>query len=134
MEQLCTFERSAEWQSVLDYAQALPDALADHPFERDFVTTVLRHGGSRKWFGLLMHLPGARIGRSDLPVVDLLNLKCAPEDGIIARALFDGIMPAYHMSKTHWITVVLDGSVPCEFRNRLIAKSFMLTREKKHDK
>ena len=24
----------------------------------------------------------------------------------------DGIMPAYHMNKMHWITVRLDGTVP----------------------
>jgi predicted DNA-binding protein (MmcQ/YjbR family) len=35
------------------------------------------------------------------------------------------------MNKTHWITVVLDGSVPQEFINRLVAKSYMLTRGKR---
>ena len=119
------------WQDALRYGMELPGAVADHPFEEDFITTVLRHGDSRKWFALLMRVPGGKIGKSEIPFVDLLNLKCAPEDGIIARELFDGILPAYHMNKTHWITVVLDGSVPTAFCERMIAKSYMLTRRKK---
>ncbi|MBQ8912024.1 MAG: MmcQ/YjbR family DNA-binding protein [Clostridia bacterium] len=131
MEEMTAFVPSREWQEALSYGESLPGAVFDHPFEEDFVTTVLRHRGNRKWFGLLMRVPGRKIGRAELPFVDLLNLKCAPEDAIIARELFAGILPAYHMSKTHWITVVLDGSVPGEFRDRLMAKSYMLTRGKK---
>ena len=115
-----------QWGQVLSFAQSLPQTTSDQPFKEDFVTTVLRHRDSKKWFGLLMRVSGRKIGRGEDPV-ELLNLKCAPEDGIIARELFDGILPAYHMNKSHWITVVLDGSVPQEFINRLIAKSYMLT-------
>ena len=39
----------------------------------------------------------------------------------------DGIMPAYHMNKMHWITVRLDGTVPEERVFDLIGMSFMAT-------
>lgn len=39
----------------------------------------------------------------------------------------DGIMPAYHMNKLHWISVLLDGSVPEEKVRELIDMSFMAT-------
>ena len=35
-------------QEVLDMALALPGAVSDMPFDEDFDTTVLRHGGTGK--------------------------------------------------------------------------------------
>jgi len=40
-----------------------------------------------------------------------VNLKCDPERAIQLREEFEGIVPGYHMSKTHWNTVTSDGSV-----------------------
>ncbi len=39
----------------------------------------------------------------------------------------EGIMPAYHMNKMHWITVLLDGTVPKERVFDLIDMSFLAT-------
>ena len=44
--------------------------------------------------------------------VDVFNLKV---DDMFFRDVIireEGIMPAYHMNKMHWITVLLDGTVP----------------------
>lgn len=40
-----------------------------------------------------------------------INLKCKPELAIQLREEYDCVFPGYHMSKTHWNTVVIDGSV-----------------------
>ena len=47
-----------------------------------------------------------------------------------------GIFPAYHMSKTHWISVALDGTVEKEKIEWLLDLSFDLTakRIKRHPK
>ena len=121
------------WQAAQAYATSLPEVLLDQPFQEDFETTVIRHVKSRKWFCLFMRVSAHKIGREGSEPVELLNLKCDPEDGIVARELFEGILPAYHMNKTHWITVVLDGSVPKAFVNRLIAKSYLLTKGRKNE-
>lgn len=39
----------------------------------------------------------------------------------------DGIMPAYYMNKQHWITALLDGTVPEDKVFDLIDMSFMAT-------
>lgn len=39
-----------------------------------------------------------------------VNLKCDPEKAIELREEFSGVLPGYHMNKTHWNTVVFDGS------------------------
>lgn len=40
-----------------------------------------------------------------------INLKCEPELAVQLREEYDCVIPGYHMSKTHWNTVVIDGSV-----------------------
>lgn len=42
----------------------------------------------------------------------------------------EGILPAYHMNKEHWITVLLDGTVEKEEICNLIDISFELTIKK----
>ncbi len=41
----------------------------------------------------------------------VLNLKCDPEKAIELRERYPAVQPGYHMSKKHWNTVYMDGSV-----------------------
>ncbi len=41
-----------------------------------------------------------------------VNLKCTPERAVELRDRYDAVTAGYHMNKTMWNTVVLDGSVP----------------------
>ena len=115
--------------AVMEFALSLANAVADQPFEEDFETTVFRHGEGGKWFGLLMNLPKRRVGIESDGMVDVLNLKIDPEESYAVREMFEGILPAYHMNKRHWISVVLDGSVPMDFCEILIEKSYGLTKK-----
>jgi len=38
-----------------------------------------------------------------------VNLKCDPERAVELREQYDQIKPGYHMNKTHWNTVTLEG-------------------------
>lgn len=40
-----------------------------------------------------------------------INLKCDPENAVLLREQYDSIKPAFHMNKTHWITVFVDGTI-----------------------
>ena len=40
-----------------------------------------------------------------------INLKCDPERAVLLREEYAAVTPGYHMNKTHWNTVTLDGSV-----------------------
>lgn len=120
-----------EREKITDFACTLPDAVPDKPFEDDFDTTVFRHGEGGKWFGLVMNVEKSRVGLAGEGKVDVLNLKCDPEEGFIVREMYEGIIPAYHMNKRHWISVILNGSVPLDFTQRLIEKSYGLTDKKR---
>ena len=43
-----------------------------------------------------------------------LSLKCDPGVAEALRAAYPAVTPGYHLSKRHWNTVLLDGSVPAE--------------------
>ena len=34
-----------------------------------------------------------------------LNLKCDPMEAEFFRRVYEGVIPGYHMNKTHWNTV-----------------------------
>lgn len=55
-----------------------------------------------------------------------VNLKCDPEKALELRERYEGIVPGYHMSKKHWNTVDLEGSVPKKLICELIDHSFEL--------
>lgn len=114
-------------EEILSYADSLLGASHDCPFDLDFETTVLRHTASEKWFGVILRAPAAKVMAGATGEWELLNLKCAPEDIPILCELYEGICPAYHMNKRHWISVVLSMSIPDTLLCRLIADSHRLT-------
>ncbi|TKB53332.1 MmcQ/YjbR family DNA-binding protein [Ferrimonas aestuarii] len=55
-----------------------------------------------------------------------LNLKCDPDEALALRDIFPSVIPAYHMNKKHWNTVILDGSIPNGEIERMMDSSFEL--------
>ena len=102
------------------------NAISDFPWESDPDYEVFRHGNNKKWFALIMNIPKAKLGLPSDEMTDVVNLKCDP---LLIGSLRSepGIFPAYHMSKEHWITVALDGSVPDDKLKMLLDMSFELT-------
>jgi predicted DNA-binding protein (MmcQ/YjbR family) len=55
-----------------------------------------------------------------------INLKCDPEKAIELRERYSAVIPGYHMSKKHWNTIIIDGSVPDEILFGWIDHSYNL--------
>lgn len=91
------------------------DAYLDQPFGPDW--WVMRHGEGGKVYALIFERQ-AQVW---------LDLKAEPADVVVLSQAFKGIFPGYHMNKRHWLTVVLDGSVPQDLTARLIEQSYALT-------
>lgn len=119
------FDKAAALKYVLDKYGVKPD----FPWDNSKDAGVLRHSENRKWFGLVMTVSRDKVGLKGSGTVDVLNLKCDPITGGSAK-LNKGIIPAYHMSKSNWISVILDGSVDPELAEMLIDVSFDLTAPK----
>lgn len=114
-------------QTVFDYIKKEYKVLPDYPWEQHDGSAVFRHSDSRKWFALVMSVQKSKLGLPYADYVDAINLKVDDmffRDMIIQK---EGIMPAYHMNKQHWITVLLDGTVEADTVYNLIDMSFAAT-------
>ena len=116
-----------ERQAVFDYIKKKYKVLPEYPWRRYPDYAVFRHADNNKWFALAAGVAGNKLGLSDAAYVDVINVKV--DDLFFRDALMqeDGIMPAYHMNKQHWITVLLDGTVQDEKICSLIDMSFLAT-------
>ena len=103
----------------LDFCGTIAAAVTDSPFDGSDII-IVRHRDTRKWFGAVMELNGKAI----------VNLKCEPMEADFLRSAYEGIIPGYHMNKTHWNSVFLDSDVPDEEIMRMTMSSFELTMKK----
>ena len=112
---------------VLDYARRKYGVSPDCPWKKYSDYAVLRHSDNNKWFALVAAVSRDRLGVSGAGEIDVVNLKV--DDPYFRDVLLrdDGIVPAYHMNKTNWVTVFLDGSVSSDRVYDLIDASFMAT-------
>ena len=102
---------------------------ADYPFEDDFETAVLRHEDNRKWYAIVMKVSRRKFGFESDEIIDVVNLK-QPTEMFGSFGASDGVHPAYHMNKLHWISVLLPDA-PEDVVAFLTNASFEATRAKK---
>lgn len=55
-----------------------------------------------------------------------INLKCDPEKAELLREQYPAVTPGYHMSKKHWNTVMVDGTIPLKTLLIMIDESYDL--------
>ena len=125
-------EKTMTKQYFLDYCLETYGTDADYPFDGDFETAVLRHSGSRKWYALVMHISRRKLGMDSDAMADVVNLKL-PAELFGSFDAADGVYPAYHMNKVHWISVVLDDA-DTELVELLVNASYEATRDKRLQK
>ncbi|MFO7862504.1 MAG: MmcQ/YjbR family DNA-binding protein [Salinivirgaceae bacterium] len=99
-------------EDLRNYCVAKKHVTEEFPF--DEVTLVFKVAG--KMFALI------GLDRVDLSIA----LKCDPERAQVLRSTHSAIGPAYHMSKTHWNGVRIDGTLKPEFVHELIDHSYDL--------
>ena len=93
-------------QLFLDYCCNIFNTIADYPFDKDFETAVLRHRDSGKWYAIVMRVSRRKFGFDTDEVIDVVNLKL-PIEMFGSFGKDEGVHPAYHMNKLHWISVLL---------------------------
>ncbi len=111
---------------ILNYVAQAYDIKPDFPW-KDSRYAVLRHHDTNKWFGLVMNVKQEHLGLKGDARVDILNIKAQPEL-VGSLRLNKGFLPAYHMNKEHWVTILLEGSVSIKEIRTLIDTSYDLTK------
>ena len=119
-------------QNFLSYCLNTYGTSPDYPFEGDFETAVFRHSGSRKWYAIVMRVSRRKFGFDSDEVIDVVNLKL-PTEMFGSFGASDGVYPAYHMNKLHWVSVLLPDS-PDDIVRFLVNVSFEAAKGKSKKK
>ena len=107
-------------EEALAYGLSLGPTYEDQPFTKN--------GGGNVWL-TLRHLSNHKIFLicSERAGKVYLALKGAPELNFELAEQFEGITPAWHMNKQHWIDVRLESDVGDAAIRKLIGNSYALT-------
>ncbi|MBQ2990496.1 MAG: MmcQ/YjbR family DNA-binding protein [Clostridia bacterium] len=106
-------------REAIDACLTLPDAYEDYPFGLDS-WAVMRHRTNKKMFASVYEREGKT----------WINVKTDPGWGDFFRSVYPAVVPAYHMNKLHWISIILDGSMEDAEILHLIDSSYRLTAPK----
>lgn len=102
-------------EEALRYGMTFPDVYQDMPF-RDANWVLVRCCKNRKAFLWTYEYEGSM----------RINIKVEPEWRDFWRSTYESVIPGYHQNKEHWNTVILDGSIPDQDIERMIAESYDL--------
>lgn len=113
--------RLADW--LLSEFGDEPDA----PFAKYQETGVFRNPDTQKWYALITQVTKRTFepNLSDIEgkqKIEIINIK-VDSDTISNLHQENGIYPAYHMNKKHWVSIVLDDSLSDERLFQLLSKS-----------
>ena len=98
-------------EELRDYCLQKPGATESFPFGED--TLVFKVGGK------MFLITGLEEG-------DRFNVKCDPELAIELRELHPEVQPGYHMNKTMWNTVFMNGTLTRKQLLEMIDHSYQL--------
>ena len=94
---------------IFEYAKKQYGTIPEYLWKASPNSAVLRHTNGN-WYAIVMRVEKFRLGLEEDGFVDILNVKCnADMIGVLTQT--SGFLPAYHMNKKYWITILLDGSV-----------------------
>ena len=125
-------EKQVTKQQFLSYCRSTYGTSPDYPFDEDFETAVLRHADNRKWYAIVMRVSRRKFDFDSDEVIDVVNLKL-PTEMFGSFGAADGVYPAYHMNKLHWISVLLPDASD-DVVQFLVNVSFEATKSSKRSK
>ena len=97
-------------ESISEYCRKKKGVTEDFPFDED--TLAIRVMSKIFLLASLEKIPLQ------------INLKCDPEYAVELRERYDSVQPGFHMNKSHWNTVLIDGSIPNSELKEMIDHSY----------
>lgn len=106
-------------KDIINYCLKFSNTYEDYPFRDDYESAVIKHKENNKWFALIMNVKGNVY----------VNVKTDPNYSDILRNSYDYIIPAYHMNKEHWNTIILNEKCDKKLVEELLEQSYNLTKK-----
>lgn len=116
-------------KEVLKYIKDKYGDKEEYLWEKFPETAAIRNKKNNKWYAVLMVIEESKLGIDSNNKVEVIDLKCHKER---IQNIIDNkqIFPGYHMNKSSWITIKLDGSMKLKEIYKLIDISYNISLEK----
>ncbi|MCH5148944.1 MAG: MmcQ/YjbR family DNA-binding protein [Clostridiales bacterium] len=114
-------------KKVIEYVQKRYGDELEFLWERYPDAAIIRRKDNRKWYALFMTVSKKKLGLDDDEPAEIIDLRFDKDE---LPKIVDGkrYFFGYHMNKKHWITVLLDGSVPIEEILNYLDNSYKLAK------
>lgn len=117
-------------QHVINYVREQFGDELEYLWEKQFPgNAVWRRADNRKWYGVLLTVSRRKFGMDSDEKIEAIDVRADPQT---LPSLVNGTthFPGYHMNKRHWLTVLLDGTVPAQDIFPLIETSYALAKKR----
>lgn len=106
-------------EKIINYIKEKYDANPEYLWDDTPDAAIFRHSNNKKWFALIMNVKNE----------EYINVKTNTDYFDLLRNTYDYIIPAYHMNKEHWNTVIISKDVNETLLYELINQSYELTKK-----
>lgn len=112
-------------KNVLEFVRLEYGDEPEYLWEKFPDNAVLRRKDTSKWYAAILTVAKNKLGLTGSEKIEVIDLRILPDE---LQALIDNkkYFPGYHMNKKHWLTIILDGSVPLEEIYSRIKDSYKL--------
>lgn len=106
------------------YCLAKKGVTVDYPFK-----------GEAAWFKVmgkmfaLANVTELKMGKEMVGPFHFINLKCDPDRAEALREQYEAVQGGWHQNKTHWNSLIMDGSLPDDLILELTDHSYELVKE-----
>ncbi len=114
---------TSQRERITRYIQDTYGTQAEYLWADSPGNAIFRHSASKKWYAAMMRILPEKLGLTGEEALDVMDIKCST---IMIGSLLStkGFLPAYHMNKNHWTSIVLDNSVPDDQITPLLELSY----------
>lgn len=114
-------------KEIIEYARNKYGDELEFLWERYPDAAVLRRKDNQKWYALFMTIPKSKLGLASGEPVEIIDLRF-DADELPKKVDGERYFLGYHMNKKHWLTMLLDGSVPIEEILNYLDESYILAK------
>lgn len=115
--------KSEDSLQLIEYVRQKYGDELEFLWEKFAGNAVTRRKDNKKWYAAFLTVSKQKLGFEENEIVEILDIRAENVENLIDNTT---IFPGYHMNKKHWITIILDGSVPIEKTKSLLDKSYIL--------
>ena len=96
-------------EKIFEYAKKHFGSKPEYLWKSAPECCILRNKSNNKWYAILMNVEKEKLGLPGNEKVYILNVKCNPImiNSLITQKEF---LPAYHMNKEHWISIIIESA------------------------